>query len=181
MISCQTDKLTWSADAGGLSLSIRTPQARQIADSCKEGKTYTVEIKEYRKKRSLDANGLYWKILTEFSRVMGMSNARAHNLMLRRYGQLERYEDKMVYVVLPDTEDAERRADEAESYHLKPTSQVKTGKDGQSYRTYMLIRGSSTYNTQEFSRLLEGLLDECRCIGIEALTEQERTLLYDTR
>ena len=28
MISCQTDSLTWSADAGGMSLSLRTPLAR---------------------------------------------------------------------------------------------------------------------------------------------------------
>lgn len=179
MISCQTEKLTWSADAAGLSLSIRTPQARQIVDACKEGKTYTVEIKEYRKKRSLDANALYWTCLTQFARAMNMSNARAHNLMLRRYGQLERYEDKLVYIVLPDTEEAETKADEAETYHLKPTSQVKQGNDGQTYRIYLLIRGSSTYDTAEFHRLLDGLLDECRSIEIDVLSPQERALLYE--
>ena len=179
MISCQTDKLTWSADAGGMSLSIRTPQARQIADSCKDGKTYTVEIKEYRKKRSLDQNALYWSILTSFAEALDISNARAHNLLLRRYGQLERYDDKLVYVVLPDTDEAETKAQEAESYHLKPTSQVKEGKDGQMYRTYMLVRGSSTYSTREMKRLIDGLIDECENIGICVLSERDRALLNE--
>lgn len=177
MISCQTDSLTWSADAAGMSLSLRTPLARQIVDAVKQGKTYTVEIKEYRKKRSLNQNDMYWSVLTSFAEVLNISNARAHNLLLRRYGQLERYEDKPVYVVLPDTEEAEKRADEAESYHLKPTSQVKEGKDGQMYRTYMLLRGSSTYNTKEMTRLLEGLLDECKEMGIAVMTEREASLL----
>lgn len=177
MISCQTDKFTWSADAAGMSLSLRTPLARRIVDAVKQGKTYTVEIKEYRKKRSLNQNDMYWSVLTSFAEVLNISNARAHNLLLRRYGQLERYEDKPVYVVLPDTEEAEKRADEAESYHLKPTSQVKEGKDGQMYRTYMLLRGSSTYNTKEMTRLLEGLLDECKEMGIAVMTEREASLL----
>ena len=178
MISCQTDSFSWNADAAGLNLLVRTPQARQIVDACKEGKTYTVEIKEYRKKRSLNQNALYWQILTQFAEALNMSNARAHNLMLRRYGQLERYGDKLVYIVLPDTEDAEKKADEAESYHLKPTSQVKEGKDGISYRTYLLIRGSSTYDTKEMTRLLDGLLDECKQAELEVLTPRERELLY---
>lgn len=177
MISCQTDKFTWSADAAGMSLSLRTPLARQIVDAVKQGKTYTVEIKEYRKKRSLNQNDMYWSVLTSFAEVLNISNARAHNLLLRRYGQLERYEDKPVYVVLPDTDDAEKRADEAESYHLKPTSQVKEGKDGQMYRTYMLLRGSSTYSTKEMTRLLEGLLDECKEMGILVMSEREASLL----
>ena len=177
MISCQTNSLTWSADAAGMSLSLRTPLARRIVDAVKQGKTYTVEIKEYRKKRSLNQNALYWSVLTSFAEALRISNARAHNLLLRRYGQLERYEGKPVYVVLPDTEEAEKRADEAESYHLKPTSQVKEGKDGQMYRTYMLLRGSSTYDTKEMTRLLEGLLDECKEIGIAVMSEREASLL----
>lgn len=177
MISCQTDNFTWSADAAGMNLSLRTPLARRIVDAVKKGKTYTVEIKEYRKKRSLDHNAMYWSVLTSFAEVLNISNAKAHNLLLRRYGQLERYDDKPVYVVLPDTEDAETKADEAETYHLKPTSQVKQGKDGKVYRTWMLLRGSSTYDTKEMTRLLDGLLDECKEMGIAVMTEREASLL----
>lgn len=177
MISCKTDSFSWNADAAGFNLLVRTPQARQIVDAVKKGKSYTVEIKEYRKKRSLDQNALYWSVLTSFAEALNISNAYAHNLLLRRYGQLERYDDKPVYVVLPDTEDAEKKADEAESYHLKPTSQVKEGKDGISYRTYMLLRGSSSYDTKEMTRLLDGLLEECKEMGICVMSEREASLL----
>lgn len=178
MLTLQTDAIGWAADAEGLRLTLRHPRAKDIAAQFEAGKTYNVDIKEYRAKRSLNANALYWSVLTQFAKALGASNAYAHNQLLRRYGQLERYGEKLVYVVLPDTEEAERRADEAETYHLKPTSQVKEGKDGVMYRTYMLLRGSSTYDTAEMSRLINGLLDECRNMGLDVLTEQERALLY---
>ena len=157
-----------------MSLSLRTPEARRIAETVKPGKTYSVEIKEYKKKRSLNQNDLYWKHLTEFARLMGMSNAEAHNRMLRMYGQPELADGNTVPVFLPDTDAAEKKALEAETYHIKPTSQVKEGFDGSMWRGYLLLRGSSTYNTQEMTRLIDGLFECCREIGIDVTSEEER-------
>lgn len=179
MIATKTDSIAWSADAAGMILSLRTPEARRIAETVKQGKPYTVEIKEYRKKRSLDQNALYWSVLTQFASAMHMSNNEAHNRMLRDYGQVKRFGDKIAFVVLPDTDEVERQTLEAETEHLKPTSQVKIGNDGMNYRTYMMLKGSSSYDTAEMTRLLDGLLEECRQIGIEVLSDQERTLLEE--
>ena len=90
---------------------------------------------------------MYWSVLTSFAEALNISNARAHNLLLRRYGQLERYDDKPVYVVLPDTEDAETKADEAETYHLKPTSQVKQYMRVKDYRydTTVVLQAACLY------------------------------------
>lgn len=179
MITTKTESFAWSADAAGMILSLRTPEARRIAETVKKDKAYTVEIKEYRKKRSLDQNSLYWAVLTQFARTMRMSNAEAHNQMLRDYGQLAFFGGKVVYVILPDTDEVERQTLEAETEHLKPTSSTRYGKDGVTYRTYMLLRGSSTYTTEEMSRLLNGLLEECRQIGLDVLSDQERALLEE--
>ena len=152
-----------------------------FAERIVKDKPLTVRVSEYREKRTLDQNALYWKCLTMLASALRISNAETHNMMLRLYGQLERYGDKLVYVVLPDTEEAREQADRAETYHLKPTSETRTGKDGDTYRTWLLLRGSSTYDTAEFSRLLDGLLSECADAGVEVLTERERSLLDDER
>ena len=175
----KTDSIAWSADAAGLILSLRTPEARKIADAVKKGKTYSVEIKEYRKKRSIDQNSLYWSVLTQFARAMHMSNLEAHNRMLRDYGQIKRFGDKIAYVVLPDTDEVERQTLEAETEHLKPTSQVKIGKDGMTYRTYIMLKGSSSYDTAEMTRLIDGLIRECEYVGLEVLSERTRSLLEE--
>ena len=79
----------------------------------------------------------------------------------------------LIYVVVPDNDEGERMALEAETFHIKPTSQVKTANDGSSFRTYLMLRGSSTYDTAEMSTLINGLVDECKDLGIETMTPQE--------
>ena len=168
----KTESITWGMDEGGYFLKIRTSLARQIVGSVKAGIMYVVDIKRHRKRRSLDQNAMYWSILGQIAKALGISNSKAHNIMLRRYGVPERYGEQSVYVVLPDTEEAAEQADEAESYHVRPTSQVKAGKDGQSYRTYILLRGSSTYDTAEMTRLIDGAMDEAKQMGLTLLWEE---------
>ena len=175
--SIVTDAIGWVADGSGEKLTVSTPLARKIAEWHETGKRYLVEIKEYRPKRSLDANALYWSLLNKLARVLDTSTPELHNIMLRRYGQLECYGDKLVYVVLPETEDAQKKADQAETYHLKPTSHTKLGTDGRTYRTYMLLRGSSTYDSKEMTRLIDGLISECNEAGIDTTSYKDRGLL----
>ena len=56
---------------------------------------------------------------------------------------------------------------------MKPTSEVKQGRDGEMYRTYIMLRGSSAYNTKEMSRLINGIVSECKEMGIETLPPNE--------
>ena len=119
----------------------------------------TLEIKKYKAKRSLDANAYYWVLLTKLAKVIGLSNAEAHNMLLCRYGQPEIFDGKCVYMTIPDTEESEKKVKNSSEYHLQPTSQVREGNDGVMYRTYKLLRGSSTYNTEEMARLISGLIE----------------------
>lgn len=133
----------------------------------------TVVLKEYKENRSLNANRFYWDLLSQLAGKLNVSNPFMHNQLLRRYGQPEIIDGKMVYLVLPDSDEGARIADEAETFHIKPTSQVKTGVDGKQYRTYIMIKGSSSMNTKEMSRLINGLVDECKQVGIDTITPEE--------
>lgn len=93
--------------------------------------------------------------------------------MLRKYGQALYIGEKIVYIVIPDTDQAAAQVDEAEMYHLKPASQVKVGKDGVMYRTYIMLRGSSDYDTKEMSELIDGLVTEAKQLGVETLPPHE--------
>lgn len=159
-------------------LQIATPDKPTEYDELKD-KDVSVTIKAYKKGRSLDANAMYWALLTELAKRLEISNAEAHNSMLAMYGQIEVLDDKAVYMVIPDTEEAEHQIKQSESYHLKPTSEVRQGKDGKMYRTYMMLRGSKSYNTAEFSRLLNGLIEECNLIGIPTASQAEIELLLE--
>lgn len=152
--------------------------ALKMAHSFKDAKV-SIKVSKYREKRSLDANAYYWQLLTKLAAVLKISNSYAHNIMLRRYGVLEEIDGKPVFLVIPDTDEAEKKADETETYHIKPTSNVREGNDGQMYRTYMLLKGSHEYDTAEMSRLISGLVDECKQCGIETLTPAELARLME--
>ena len=136
-------------------------------------KELMVSFKIYRRKRSLDANAYYWQLLSRLAEAVGISKNRAHNLMLIRYGQLEEYDGRLVYVVVPDTPDGAEKALEADTYHIKPTSEVQASADGTLFRTYKMLRGSSSYNTKEMSELINGLVSECKQMGIETMTPDQ--------
>ena len=155
---------------------------RQTYEELKDCEKLSLEIKRYRRKRSLDANAYYWVLIGKLAKVLELSNPETHNMMLCRYGQPEIFEDKCVYLTIPDTEDAEKRVSNAADYHLQPTSQVREGNDGIMYRTYKLLRGSHTYNTAEMARLIDGLISECKHAGIpdrEIATPDEQRLLKE--
>lgn len=155
---------------------------RKEYDKLKDKDKLRIRIVQYRKKRSLDANAYYWTLLTKFADVIGLSNPEAHNMMLRGYGQSEIFGGKAVYVTIPDTEEAEKKVNNATYYHLAPTSQVRLGNDGVIYRTYRLLRGSRTYDTKEMSRLIDGLITRCKEAGIpetEIVTPNEREILKE--
>lgn len=173
-----TDKARWFEDSDGFWIAFRTKDraaAAQLAKLVVEG--WQVVCSELKRKRSLDANAYYWSLLGQLRKSLNISQNYCHNMMLRRYGTLEEFDGKPVYVVLPDSEEAEKKADEAETYHIRPTSQTREGKDGKRYRTYMLLKGSSEYNTAEMSTLISGLIEECRQQGIETMTKSELAAL----
>lgn len=155
---------------------------RQAYEELKGCEKLSLEIKRYRRKRSLDANAYYWVLCTKLARVLQVSNQEIHNQMLRRYGQPEIFEGKAAFITIPDTEPAEKKVNNAMDYHLQPTSQVREGLDGVVYRTYKLLRGSHTYNTEEMARLIDGLISECKDAGIpdaEIASPDEKRILKE--
>ena len=142
----------------------------------------SLEIKKYRQKRSIDANAYYWVLVTKLARVLETSNAEIHNILLSRYGFPEIIDGQLMRLSLPESEETEKRVKSAEEYHLKATTQVISGKDGKSYRTYILMRGSHGYNTEEMARLINGLITECKDAGFtdaEIATPNEKMQLKE--
>ena len=149
-------------------LTREKPQIQEFMD-----KPVEISIKPIKRKRSLDANGYYWQLSTQLAEAVHVSKPYMHNQLLRRYGQKEIIEGKPIYVVLPETDEVQHKVDEDTILHLYPTAQLKEGKDGKLYRTYLLLRGSHEYNTLEMSRLIDGLVSECKEVGIETATPEE--------
>lgn len=127
-------------------------------------------LKPHYRPRSLNANNYFYALVGELANKRNVSKAFMHNLMLRRYGQIQTIDGRPVYVVIPETEETQTKVDEDEYTHLRPTAEVKIGKDGKAYRTYLLLKGSHELDSKEMAILIDGLVDECKEQGIETMT-----------
>lgn len=163
----------WTTGRVIMPVVLDAPPEEDLQKLQAEGKPVSVDVRRFRKARSLDANAYYWQLLTQIAEKLHISKPYCHNMMLRRYGQIEYIEDKIVYLYIRESDTAMKLVDESETYHLAPTPQVRTGLDGIEYRTYKMLRGSHTYNSEEMSHLIDGVVSEARELGIETMTPDE--------
>jgi hypothetical protein len=147
--------------------------AMKMAQKFKECPKINIKLSEHKEGRSLNANAYYWVLIDKLSKALRISRNYCHNVMLRRYGTLALMDETPIYALIPDTDEAQKKADESETFHVKPTSNVRTGTDGKMYRTYMVLKGSHEYDTAEMAALISGLRDECTQVGIQVETPDE--------
>lgn len=136
------------------------------------GKDLRLTAKEWREKRSKDANAYYWTLTEKLASAMKIGKPECHNMNLRDYGVLMMVDGHPIPVEIPDTDEAEKSVLRQDTFHLRPTSEVYE-RGGVMYRTYFLLRGSHSYDTAEMSVLLDGVIEDCKSCGIETATPEE--------
>lgn len=126
------------------------------------------DIKEHKAKRSLSQNAYYWSLIEKVAQKKRQSVAYTHNYELRAARYARWVNGEMVLVRIPDTDEAEALVMEQTDYHLAPTNKRDEDK-----RLYVLLRGSSEFNTAEMAHLLDCLIQDAQSVGIETMTPRE--------
>ena len=124
----------------------------------------SVELKKYRKKRSLDANAYAWELIGKLALEMNLTDKEVYRHEIGKAG---------VYEVLPLKNNAVDRFMEAWAKKglgwICETFESKI--DG--YTNVRAFYGSSVYDSKEMSRLIESIKEDCRLYGIETKSEEE--------
>lgn len=133
---------------------------------------YDIEIKEHRKKRSLDANAYAWVLINKLSDVMRIPPVEVYRQAIQDIsGNNE---------VLPVKEEAVEQFKQAWSSHGIGWICRDMGKSKiPGYRNLMVYYGSSIYTSKQMSDLIESLVQDCKALGIETMSERERSLLLE--
>lgn len=124
-------------------------------------------VKPHKKKRSLDANGMLWACLGQIASVLRTDKWEVYLHMLKRYGQ---YTYICVKPHMVDAMKAQWRECE-----VVGTIDIN-GKEAIQMLVYF---GSSTYNTQEFSVLLDGVISEMKEIGLQPPASKEMQMALE--
>lgn len=120
---------------------------------------YDLKIDKHRNKRSLNANAYSWVLQNEISNVMRLSKEEVHFEMLKRYGQRD-------YVSLLANIDPSLYFD---YYEEQGTFKNKNN----TFKSYIIYKPTRKYNSREMAIFIDGLVQECRNLGIETLEDLE--------
>lgn len=125
-------------------------------------KPYTVNIEPPKKKRSKDANSALWEMLTKMAEVLHTTKDELYLEVLDRYGV------STFIVVKPNAVDKVKQ----EWKTVRELGEVTiNGKTGIQLQCFF---GSSTYNSKEFSVLLDGVIQEAKEIDVPFISSEEQ-------
>lgn len=117
------------------------------------------ELKEHRDKRSLNSNAYAWKLMTEIGNLLKKSKEEIYLQMLKDYGQSE------IVSVLSSIEP---------NGYFKYYEKIGTGTvNGKEFTHYKVYKGSSEFDSREMSIFIDGIVQECKQIGIKTLEDIE--------
>lgn len=154
-----------SVRVAGQELILKSPDLAEIRRFAYNFKAGNYEITKQKKKRSLDANAMCWKLCTEIANVLRTDKESIYLDMLKRYGQSE-----IVSAV---------SAVNVKGYFKYYDEFGKGTVKGKEFTHYKVYKGSSEYDTREMSILIDGIIDEAKALDIEVISEREKTLLLE--
>ena len=141
-------------------LTFETVELPDIFDKTRD-KDLNLEIKQHRNHRSKDANALLWECIGRLAMALRADKWDIYLLMLKRYGQY-------TYIVVPPNA-VEMVARQWRECEVIGDININ-GRDGVQMLCYY---GSSTYDTKQFSVLLDGVISEMKEIGLTTPTSED--------
>ena len=152
--------------SGELSLTLTLP--RQSADELKPlmDAPVSVDIKKWRERRSLDANALCWALCRDIGKAVKLPDIEVYRRAVRDAGE---YEHLPIKAVAVDTF-IRRWQSRGIGWFVDVIDDSKL----KGYKLVKVYYGSSSYNTQEMSRLIDWLVDECAQMDIPLPATKEQ-------
>ena len=132
-------------------------------------KELSVKVTSYSKKRSLSQNAYMWVLLDELAKKLHLSKEELYKKYIKDYG---------VFEILPIRNEAAERFKRNWSINGLGWFVEDIGESKLSGFTKLIAYyGSSTYNSNEMSRLVDAIVQDCQEQGISTMTLSDIMLL----
>lgn len=172
MLEIKTEKPVLSFNfKGKLIISFEADKRLAEAFNNLPDKPLVLTIKEYRPKRSLDANAYFWTLCDKVAEKLNTTKEEIYKEKIKECG---------VFEIVPLRNDAvERYTAMWGKNGLGWFCEVLGASKLQGYTNVITYFGSSTYNSKEMSRITDSLLEDCKELGIQTITPAELQKMYE--
>lgn len=135
------------------------PESINDVASCEK---LSIKAEKYREKRSLDANAYCWVLLQKLAEA---SKSDKWTIYLQC---LQRYSRAFTHVIVKES-----AVDRMKELYRTCVDLGEVTVNGQTGHQLQVYYGSSTFNSKEMSVFLDGIISECKELGIETMTPAE--------
>lgn len=156
-----------------LRFNLLLPKILDVIASLDEENDYELTIGKVKRQRSNDANRYFWELVGKLSEKINVPPEDIYRTYIKDIGGN--------YEVMPIREDAVE-------FWIKTWRERGIGWQcdiiGDSklrgYKNVICYYGSSTYNSAQFSRLINLCIDDCKEQGIETMTPRELSIMMES-
>lgn len=128
-------------------------------------KEYVIEVKEKKKKRSLDANAYFWTLADKLSEKLNKPKTDIYREYIKEIGGVS---DTLCMLDKAVDKFCERWASMGIGYQ---TDRIESKLEG--CTNVIAYYGSSTYDTAQMSRLIDMAVQDCNQFGIPTYDREE--------
>jgi len=143
-----------------ITFSMDRDTALQCVENLRQSDKLQVHVTKFRRKRSLDANNYMWALCSQIGHKLNLSKDEVYEKMLQDYGTFYKDDDGYISVTVKSAVDMAKLGG-----HWKFIKQVGD------FSSYLMIKGSSEYDTKEMAQLLDGVVREAQDLGIQTETQ----------
>lgn len=130
-----------------------------IVDDLKDKDKLSIEVKEYRERRSLNANAYAWSLIGQIADIVRAGKDEIYLMLLKRYGQSELI-SVLSHVPIRN--------------YVKYFEEAGESKlNGKNFTHYRVYKGSSEFDTREMSIFIDGVVSEAKDLGIQTETPNQ--------
>lgn len=135
-------------------------------------KEYSVEIKEFKKKRSVDSNNYFWTLCGQLAAKLSSPLAPVTPDDVYRHCIRDIGDN---YEIVPIREDAIEAWDKlwCKGHIGRFTEDLGECRNVKGYHNIRTYIGSSDYTQEQMTRLINVIVTECKAQGIETMTPNE--------
>ena len=136
-----------------------------IVDDLKDKDKLSIEVKPYRERRSLDANAYFFVLADKLATKLRITKEEVYRNAIREIGGVSE-------TVCVKDQAVDRLCEGWSKNGLGWQTETFPSKL-EGCTNVILYYGSSTYDKEQMSRLIENIVQDCQAVGIETRTPDE--------
>lgn len=133
-----------------------------------------IEAKKYIKKRTINANNYFWKLLQELCELAEIDTVEEYKRRIKELGIFRRFkieaENIKTFEKMWNAQGIAWFCEVADTTYIGNTE----------FKIINAYYGSSSFNSKQMSRLIDGVVQDCKVYGIETKSQQEINSLLES-